>query len=143
MNEPLLRPATPDDLEFIAKNLRAEDAEEVWVSSGLTAGEALAFTIRDGQSFVVEHNGELVCACGYVDATSEQTRFIWMLGTTGLDKYPLTFVRFFRKVLEDWKQPGWTYSNTVYEKNTRHIKLLKSLGATFTPHRKNFLRFTI
>ncbi len=143
MNEPLLRPAVADDFKYVARNIRKPDAEEIWASSRLKAEDALLYVFGKEPTFAVEYKGKVVCVCGYFDYEETKTRFIWMIGTKDLDKYKLTFVRFFRKVLKDWKPDGWTLSNKVWVQNTTHVQLLRSCGATFGPVYKGFTYFTI
>jgi hypothetical protein len=143
MSTPLLRPATVDDIKYVACNIRKPDAKEIWARSRRETEDALLSVFGQQPIFAVEHKGRVVCVCGYLDYEETKTRFIWMIGTKCLDKYKLTFVRSFRKVLKDWKPDGWTLSNKVWIENTKQVKLLQSCGATFGPVYKGFSYFSI
>lgn len=120
------------DLEFIAANMRDDDAAEVMASSGSTPYEAIIESIKRSKAVVVaSHKGVPLVIYGLVKpAILSSTGIIWMLGAEQSMAYPREFMVYTRRVLDEMLLECDELMNYVHGKNLRSIKWLKSLGFT-------------
>lgn len=147
------RPATMDDVRHVAENMREEDIEEVgaFMLSPLTA-LTIGFNNSDLCYTLLSPEGEPAAIMGI----SPQPYFkgfgsIWLLGTPLIEKYPMTFLRNTKPVLQGmFEDTGYdAFYNYTYAKNLLHHKWLKWTGFTFLrkvnlpPLNEEFFEFII
>lgn len=126
---------TKERVLYVANRVRKEDAEEVWLSHGVSGPDAVML------SWV----GSEICRCIETSAgepvglTGVAGTRIWMLGTNGL-----TATRGRRLQLccdgRDWvdyclEVVGRPIGNDVYAKNRQSIRWLRHLGFEVEPPR--------
>lgn len=125
----------------MASNLRSEDRRELVEGHGLDPMEVIPQAVSSGfcVHFTVP-NGKTAGLAGI-----HNNGKIWMLCTTAIDKYPITFAREAKRFIDSRQEPIlW---NIVYKYNTTHIKLLKYLGfkflreITYGPNNLPFIEF--
>lgn len=130
-----IRNSTADDVEFLSSRLRQEDVAEVR-AQGFDPGHALSqglelsdicWTLIDRSQTPVAMTG--VCRCNW----SDRFGAIWLLGTEGIEKNTMTFLRHSRGALDKMFQatPYQAFYNITYGHNTLHHAWLKWLGFTF------------
>lgn len=129
-----IRPATDEDMVFIAEHARQADIDELWAADRITPLETMRKGARVGEAFLGLVDGCPVCVFGVAPISFlTGTGIPWMVGTTLLDKHAAGFVkgsRFaIRQILRKW---GKLY-NMVDARNTRAIRWLKWLGFQIYP----------
>jgi len=136
-----IHPITLEAAYAVASNLRPEDRRECEEGYGIvpTIGIPLASLRGSCKHFTVP-NGE---TAGIVGINGDK---IWMLCTSAIDKYPITFAREAKRFIDSRTEPYlW---NVVDRRNTVHLKLLKFLGFTFHeelmfgPNNLPFIKFS-
>ena len=126
----------------VASNLRPEDAREVIEGHGLVPKIHIPLFSREGFCvYFTVPNGKTAGIAG----VTEDGR-IWMLCTTAIDEYPITFAREAKKYIDSRTEPLlW---NIVDKRNTVHCKLLRWLGFDFLreikhgPNNLTFIEFS-
>ena len=125
----------------MASNLRQEDLREVVeghgaqptidIPLGSLRGSSVYFTVPDGRIAGL--------------AGIEEDGRIWMLCTSAIHDFPITFAREAKRFIQSRSESVlWNY---VDKRNTAHIKLLKFLGFRFLeekifgPNQLPFIRF--
>ena len=125
----------------VASNLLPEDHREVKEGHGYDpiVSIPLATYDKDAVSFRVP-NGELAGVAGV-----QQDGRIWMLCTSAILKYPVTFAREAKRYVESRNEKLlW---NVVDKRNKVHLKLLQFLGFKFLreiefgPNKLSFIEF--
>ena len=136
-----VHPITEEAAREVASHLRPDDLREVVEGHGLDPmdellrvariGSAVYFTVPDGKTAGL--------------AGIEEDGRIWMLCTSAIHKYPITFAREAKRFIDSRTEPIlW---NVVDARNTAHIKLLKYLGfkflrtVPFGPNQLPFIEF--
>ena len=129
---------TPQDLDYLADNLREADKNEIKAFNGMGA--------REGLEFCVENNDEVWIACvegvpacifglsesGFED-DDNSSAVIWAMGTDLLFKHKKALHLISRKVINDWLDKYDVLFNYIWEKNEVHIEWLKRMGFTILP----------
>ena len=125
----------------VASNLRPEDRREVEEGHGT---DPLGYLINEARIgtcvYFTMPNGKTAGMAGI-----EDDGMIWMLCTTVIHDYPLTFAREAKRFI-DSRQEKLLW-NIVDERNTVHLKLLKFLGFKFLrrikygPNKLSFIEF--
>lgn len=149
MSNVVMNKGTLKDIAFIIKNLREDDDLECLANGGLRSTEdKIVEAYNSPNTEVVYVDGTPVALMGYHD-DDKGKRWVWMVGTTGLDKYKLTFFRTLKSQLATWsKESGRTLTNHVWVHNPRHIEALRAAGCAFHDKKRNsrtgeqFVRFT-
>ncbi len=125
----IMEPSASDAV-WIGENLRPSDVEEVMLSHGMSAHEAVksSYSESDICRGIASDDGEPVGLCGVVEHR------IWMLGTPGLTatrrgRWQL-IVEGRKWVDSCFEEVGGPLFNQVYSKNTESIRWLKMLGFT-------------
>lgn len=131
----LIRPTTQDDIEFIAENIRKEDAEEC-EAAGFSPAAGLA--LSKGTSIVCKtlltpdtlQPGAVMGVC---PGFSPSWGAIWLLGTDDIKRYRVPFLRRSRQVLADLYDETRmeAFYNYSYVGNSVHHAWLRWLGFTF------------
>ena len=129
-----LRNSEQTDVEYLAKNLRTEDEEEV-IAGGFTPVFALQFGL--------DHSSP--CFTG-LDPTTGNPAFmagtspceyytgfgrVWLLGTDAIARNPKRFLRHSHEIRDMLLAEYSAVYNYTYEKNTLHHNWLRWLGFTF------------
>lgn len=131
-----VRPATREDVNVIAKDMRPADVAEVEAASGLSPGEAL-FEAWDATpepwTFVVKEHPTAMF--GVVPGATEYPRHgvIWMLGTPRIGKVPVSFLRGCKQWLNRIADRYEAVGNWVDCRNLVSIGFLDRLGFEFAP----------
>ncbi len=136
-----VRPITLEAALEVASDLRPEDRREIEEGHGIDATEALVDAVQKPSCvYFVVPNGKTAGMAG-VDPGGQ----IWMLCTSAIHDYPLTFAREAKRYVESRKEKLlW---NVVDKRNTVHLKLLKFLGFKFLreiefgPNKLSFIEF--
>ena len=136
-----VRPITLEAALEVASDLRPEDRREIEEGHGIDATAALVDAVQKPSSvYFVVPNGKTAGMAG-VDPGGQ----IWMLCTSAIHDYPLTFAREAKRYVESRKEKLlW---NVVDKRNTVHLKLLKFLGFKFLreiefgPNKLSFIEF--
>ena len=125
----------------VASNLLPADRREVEEGHGVDAKEALIDAVQKPSCvYFVVPNGKTAGMAGVDDGGQ-----IWMLCTTAIHDYPVTFAREAKRYVE--RQPNKLLWNVVDKRNKVHLKLLKFLGFKFLrelkygPNNLSFIEF--
>lgn len=121
-------------VEEVARNMRKEDAEEVWASDHQTPLEALQMSLEvsaysavavvdSGDPIAVAglRNGDLLTGCGV----------IWMLGTElSATRYKKEYLIQGKKIIDEALTVYPRLVNRVHSKNKGSIRWLRRMGFT-------------
>ena len=125
----------------VASNLLPADRREVEECHGVDAKEALIDAVQKPSCvYFVVPNGKTAGMAGVDDGGQ-----IWMLCTTAIHDYPMTFVREAKRYVE--RQEDKLLWNIVDKRNKVHLKLLQFLGFKFLreiehgPNKLTFIEF--
>ena len=125
----------------MASNLLPADRREVEEGHGVDAKEALIDAVQKPSCvYFVVPNGKTAGMAGVDDGGQ-----IWMLCTTAIHDYPMTFVREAKRYVE--RQEDKLLWNIVDKRNKVHLKLLQFLGFKFLrefkhgPNQLTFIEF--
>lgn len=126
----VLRDAKISDGVTVSRNMREADRKEIWSASRLRPYKACVKSLLDSQlAFAVELDGETVAILGAVTLSLINNRgLIWLLGTDGIDKLPITFGRHTKDLIEEFFQEWDSLENWVHEENLKSLKWLKGAG---------------
>lgn len=113
-------------LDFF-QNIRPADRRELEASTGESLDDMTLESFEDGVALI--HKDRLL-GVGGINVTH---KVIWFLATTAIECYPLTFLRFSRKKLQEFLNEHGQLRNAVHIDNTLHISWLTWLGAEFGP----------
>ena len=136
-----IHPITMEAAKTVASNLRPEDYREVLEGHGADPYEYLISEAEKGSFVWFEvPNGKTAGMAG-VDPGG----IVWMLCTSAIHEFPITFARESKRWVESRPEPLlW---NVVDKRNTVHLKLLKFLGFKFLrelkhgPNQLTFIEF--
>jgi len=136
-----VHPITEEAAFEVASNLRPDDRREIEEGWGLDPIESLVSAARRGSGVWFEvPNGKTAGLAGV-----DKGGIIWMICTTAIHEYPITFAREAKRFVESRTEPLlW---NIVDKRNTVHLKLLKFLGFKFLrevkhgPNQLSFIEF--
>ncbi len=125
----------------VASNLLPADRREVEEGHGVDAREALIDAVQKPSCvYFVVPNGKTAGMAGVDDGGQ-----IWMLCTTAIHDYPVTFAREAKRYVE--RQEDKLLWNIVDSRNKVHLKLLQFLGFKFLrefkhgPNQLTFIEF--
>ena len=125
----------------VASNLLPADRREVEEGHGVDSREALIDAVQKPSCvYFVVPNGKTAGMAGVDDGGQ-----IWMLCTTAIHDYPMTFVREAKRYVE--RQEDKLLWNIVDKRNKVHLKLLRFLGFKFLrefkhgPNKLTFIEF--
>ena len=126
-----IHPATIKAALEVASNLRPEDRRELEEGHGTNVLEYFLEVSRDPNNVWFEvPNGKTAGMAGV-----DKGGIIWMICTTAIHDYPVTFAREAKRYVESRTEPLlW---NIVDKRNTVHLKLLRFLGFKFLREVKN------
>jgi len=128
----VVRPARSADLDFLAKNLRQDDIDEITHASGMLPREALEFGfVESSVCHVALFKGEPFAIFGLLAPAQTtgwpQIASVWMLGTRRMSKLGLTLCR----LAPEWLQRhGGDYdilNCMAWCGNVAHLKWLKAM----------------
>ena len=125
----------------VASDLLPADRREVEEGHGVDSKEALIDAVQKPSCvYFVVPNGKTAGMAGVDDGGQ-----IWMLCTTAIHDYPMTFVREAKRYVE--RQEDKLLWNIVDKRNKVHLKLLQFLGFKFLkefkhgPNQITFIEF--
>ncbi len=145
-----LRLCEAGDIEYIAANMRAVDAEEIRLAGNhdplecLTKGASHSVYCR-----VIEINGRPAAILGLVPLDNVNGRGIcWLLGTDDIERHAKAFCELCRQELAAMMKRAERVENFVWAENRVSIRWLKWLGFEFEhqeivwgPEKARFLHF--
>lgn len=143
--------ATVDDILDFADNIRPMDAEEVEFVSGKPFNDHLGFLLTHVDDVrVIKCNGVLLGIGNWYHEQLDWGLYSpgvigWMLMTNAVEDHKIEFLRWSKEIVKKLLEVYPAITNTLYAKNTLHIKYLNFLGATMypDPFRKDLLHFII
>lgn len=134
MSIPAIRPATQDDLEYVAHHMREADRMEVAARSGRTPIESLRMGYERSTPHAyagVDPNDLPMCIFGVVSDPNNLAGAVWLLGTDEIVKQRYRFLResrgFLSELLERWP----LLHNLCDQRNRVHIRWLQWMGFEF------------
>lgn len=130
MLDPIIIPASLDDVEAMAPHLRAIDKRELWVGAGMLPYEGLLFSYENSETFTVIAPDEdvpiLMFGIGRARLLDGH-RCVWLLGTDKMQEIKKRFVKDSSDILH-LLASGDTVYNHVIEGNELSLRWLKWLG---------------
>lgn len=148
----LHRPATWDDVYFVADFMREEDQDECR-ASGHVPVEALSLSHEKAivsYTLLTPHEGHPAAIIGVGESSlGPQFGSIWMLGTDAIRKHKFTFLRNCKPFLQElYAETGMEcFYNYTYADNQLHHAWLRWLGFKFIrevalpPYGHSFIEF--
>jgi len=138
-----IRPSNIHDVEFIAKNLRRADQEEITAATGLDAFSSLARGFYRGiLTFTAFRAGVPIGLFGtssVLPVEGERVAWIWMVGTDQLTVNPKELMQISKEWLPVLSLQADAMMNYVDSRNTKHINWLKHLGFSVDEEESVFL----
>ena len=139
------RDVNEEYIKFISKNMRVDDQIECQLSASLEPEDAVRASLEMSEESGVLYDTEFdepviifgLCAGGV----------IWALGTEGIKRKKLAFIKISRRILDEWNEIYPKLFNCVYSENTVHINWLKHSGCDILeaielgPFNATFYRF--
>lgn len=128
-------------MDFMA-NIRAEDLEEVQVSGRDLKDTPLSELLEIQCQCLVDEDTDEVYSIGSV-YVYEQLPVAWLLCTTRVETGYIKWLRATRKLAREELDRHDYFCNTVYKKNTLHVKWLEWLGAQFFDETPTHITFCL
>ena len=129
---PTVREAKMTDAVMLAKNLKPLDKLEVKYSHDDTPLDALlsCFDQQDAENYsIVDEHGEVYGMFGVnQDTELEGFGVIWLLSSSKLQKFPISFFKESKKWIEKLHNNYEHIYNMVYEENWQSLKWLQLCG---------------
>jgi len=127
-----VRIPTDADVQFVAANIRETDAKECELVSQ-TPYDAIAHGVATSHLAytLLDNDGTPVAILGVSAPYPTGLGAIWLLGTPGIEKVPMTFLRQSRHVLKDILTEYEGVFNYTLTSNTVHVRWLRWLGFSF------------
>jgi len=127
----LVRTSTNEDVEYLAGRLRKSDVQEIYASDHLESFRALHLSLTGSVVCLsIVYSGEPVGMFGINAENLFATKgVIWLLGSDGLTKHGLRFVRHSRRFIEMFLEYYPVLENYVHDLNKESIAWLKMCGA--------------
>lgn len=124
----MVTPTKAEDVIALSSNLRKEDLEELSILGYTPYGSLMDGFLFSDECWTAFVDNHILGMFGY----NKQTQSIWFLGNdlSRLTKREWLLVA--KKYINRWLNESPVLSNTVYTKNTLHIKWLKRMGAKFS-----------
>lgn len=117
--------------ELLNLKLREADTLELQASLGVTGPLAIAeCLIHSERTWVGIDDGDIICVFG-LGAVPPDVGIPWMLGTEGIDKVALTFLKESREIVKLMLDYYPYLTNLVDARHTKAIRWLKWLGFSF------------
>ena len=134
MKPTFVRPATADDVRYVADNLREADREEILASVGIEPSIALPQYLAEGREvyaagLCMDNRAEILYGLDPIFGV-ERAAVIWLLSTDRIYDFPVEFVVRTRELYDEAHTRFDLLTNFIDARNTRHIKWLKFLGFT-------------
>lgn len=132
MKPTFVRPATPEDVEYVANNLRKEDREEVLAAVGIEPTVCLPQYLSEGREvyaagLCMDNRAEILYGFDPIFGV-DRAAVIWLLSTPRIFDYPVEFVIQTNRLFEEAHQRFDLLTNFIDARNERHIRWLKKLG---------------
>lgn len=134
MQDPRVRPATLDDVRYLAPRLRRADKDEILAVTGAPAPLVLPECFRLSRSAwtCTGFSGEPVGLIGVQDVEGiPELGWVWALFTDIIERHPFTFLRASQQFNDIVHQHHPIITNLVDERNTVHIRWLRWMGFSF------------
>lgn len=131
---PGIRPATLDEVRYIAKNLRQPDREEILALTGAPPALMLPECFRASRATWTMYGfkNQPVGHLGLQDVSDHPNiGWVWMLCTSEIEQYPFHFLNKCRELLPVIHTFHPIVTNHVDERNTTHIRWLRWMGFSF------------
>ena len=134
MKPTFVRPATPEDIDFVARNMREADRQEVLASVGIEPTLVLPAYLNEGREvyaagLCLDNRAEVLFGFDPIFGV-ERAAVIWLLSTPRIYAHPVEFVMRSKAIFEEAHQRFDLLTNFIDARNTRHIQWLKHLGFT-------------
>lgn len=129
----VVRTSILKDVYYLSTRLRASDIDEIWASHNAVPHEALNRGFENSiLCLTIEDNGDPICMFGVVplNIISDKAT-IWMLGSDGIDRIKIRFIRNNRKIINELLDVYSHLSNYVSVDNFKSLQWLRWLGASF------------
>ena len=130
---------TPQDLDYLAANLREADKAEMKAFNGMDPREGLEYCIEgDKETWIATVEGVPCCIFGLTEILVEddddtKSGVIWAMGTDLLFKYKGHLNRISKKIINNWLEKYDVLFNYIWEKNEVHRQWLKRMGFIIMP----------
>lgn len=140
-----IRETIDNDLEHLSKSITEGDLQELRVfNTEMTVIEALKLSVKSCKCYTISDEFGLVYAVG----GTNNVGVAWFVTSTNIELLTRSEVREFIRLLKEHRDAclkSLPYlCNFISSRNTKHIKLLNLLGATFSEtNREGILLFTI
>jgi hypothetical protein len=133
---PLLKSDLPEVLDM---QLKSEDVEEAKASMGLSAEEALVYTLESSKyKWVIIHNDKIEAVFG-ISEVSPEIGLMWEVSTDAINNFKKSFLQISKQGVQEAQELYPILMNFVSENNTTTIKWLKYLGFTIEYDRRVIL----
>lgn len=136
-----VRPATHEDVLWLAPKLRKADVQEIEAASGQTPLAALSWSLlASSECWAGEgRDGELIALFGAAPTQEPDVGLVWLLGSESIStKNAVRFLRESRLWLDRLHQSYPILYNFVDARNTVHIHWLRWLGCTFIARHEHY-----
>ncbi len=126
------RLTTPDDIVFVAKNLRRQDKIEMQAMQGedvnIEATLQHSVSITEEPVTVMLDTGVVGCILGIAPVLDTKIGVPWLVGTDDIEDYGREFVCMGRELVEKGLEKYDLLCNYVDARNLRSIEWLKRIG---------------
>jgi hypothetical protein len=121
---------TSTAVEYITRNMRQTDIDEIKQGNGLTPRESIEHSIMlSDQSYIIRIGEIPVAIFGLVQEDKLLGAGVpWLLGTDDIDDYPFAFIRAVNGILKKMMLSSPGLMNYVHSKNKKSIRMLEHLG---------------
>ena len=124
-----IRRATIDDAEMFTALLREEDRRELEASGKPIDQVKFSIEMSQGHSWLVSFNGEPALIIGYVDVSLLTGAIMpWFMSTDQVKKYPKTFYRFSKQVVDLFRYNRVIIGNLVDSRYEETIRWARHVG---------------
>ena len=140
---------TPEHIDLICDNIREEVAQEMFYDTGVQR-ENLKYTIHNDHSMIQDQEeyrtlfiDGIPCAIGGIKKYNDPPR-IWLIASTFVNDHKMTFLKFMKNHIANWKKNFPTLSCLLWEGNRAHLYWAFKSGGTvkciekFGPYQENF-----
>ena len=122
--------ATDEHLKGFAERLCEADRKEAALAYGGDVEGRLALNVKlSRKAFAVLVDGQAEVICGFDGGPAVGS--IWALGTEKAHRYPTLWIKYGQMVIAEGLRHCYVLENYISVENTRSIRWLKRLGATF------------
>jgi hypothetical protein len=134
-----IRGATIEDAVVLAKVLRADDIAEIAAASGQDPRYCLetAVAVSNPAFAFFAPSGKIAGMFG-VTPVDEGIGAVWLLASDEVEKYPMTFLRRCRNVLDKLHEKYDLLFNYVDARNETHIQWLRWMGFSFVAYHPKY-----